>query len=551
MSQKDTKIDLNFVHMLAPFLNDIQQKMEYNKLIAEHVDRMHWLGQDKHNVDCNKKYSAYKKLADNSDYGYIYEKANKVARCCSNMWFNTYEEQGIKVLNGISRCSFILCHNCITNKKLTRLFKYAPVLDKAADDYDLYHAVFTLPNCRDFELTDFVANMHRAISSLIKLLIGENGIPRDEFKPYGIRAALRSSEITFDAKKRKNGKEFHPHLHVIFAFKKDLELASLEKIHIHDKYSYDSSDIKKLNIKRYFSEFELLLQKMWFLILNFKNYNKRNLQDISYLDKHGHTVEHGYSVTLDRVTKIYDETDLDENGNPKLIKNEYHEVFKYAVKGFDDNNNSISLSQLIAVYEALKGRRTMQGYGLWHKVSCDDTVDDSHHAARDIIEGYLNQQEEAVKTTDNINDVLKGVLLQDKYTRLNLKNIYNIENKDALDKFVLEQANSHGENLEELIERLKCGRALKTLQRAEVGFKRAYMQLKGNAPSDATLSAYLDTIKLDEQGNLAGGNKLQLPKKPKVKNAAKHKKQPVKKKPAKPLHHLGSDSGIDPDVLPF
>ena len=106
--------------------------------------------------------------------------------------------------------------------------------------------------------------------------------------------------------------DYHPHLHCLLILKKDL---GLHKYIIHPSYSYNHGIFSG----RKFSDFEILIQKIWWLLVNG---NKVQLDKID-------VVPEGYSCTLD----------LTED-------KEWHEVFKYVTKLTKDGARVWSTSSL-------------------------------------------------------------------------------------------------------------------------------------------------------------------------------------------------------------
>ncbi len=112
-------------------------------------------------------------------------------------------------------------------------------------------------------------------------------------------------------------------------FRKDLDLSGK----LINSYSYDEG-----RLVRQFCELEVLLQKVWYLLMNDIKVTERAIDELA----------EGYSVIVD-----------DSGGN-------YHEAFKYACKGaFDEKKGAFIYNELTfrALQQALNSRRMIQGYG--------------------------------------------------------------------------------------------------------------------------------------------------------------------------------------------
>jgi hypothetical protein len=241
---------------------------------------------------------------------------------------------------------------------------------------------------------------------LIRYFSGNLKIAGVDFSQYGFIGAVRSLEVTYNLQLPKT-KEYHPHLHCIFALKKNL---NLEK-DIVNKFSYSGKSFRSA-----FSNFEVLLQKIWYLLLTKQRVNLSAINSIP----------DGYSVKIDKCI----ETDTGVSG--------YYEVFKYAMKCFNtkvDNSQSVFLqyNQFKTLYLALYKCRTIQGYGKLHNIKSDENVDlkSAHALYYDFLKS-LN--ETPVKTSNGLFEVLdkepdeNGKL----YRYITGKNVINMLNSGEL-----------------------------------------------------------------------------------------------------------------------
>lgn len=278
-------------------------------------------------------------------------------RLCSKFWtIDYYRLQAVKDLKRVNLCHDKFCDACQNALAIQRDQKYAPVLDALFDKYNMYHVVFTVPNCTADLLQDTLDKMYMNIGYLVRILKGDAKIKGLSFEPYGFVGAIRSLEIT----RNSDTSEFHPHFHCIFLFNRGSKRLWRGK-HILNSFSFDNrdSDYKK---QRYFSEFEILLQKIWYLRINGV---KVTLGAIN-------TLREGYSCIVEPCTK-----------------QKYKEVFKYATKGLMKSEKDDPFGNfydwLFLMY-ALHGRRIIQTYGVLRclkfeeKISLDAKVDEEYFA---------------------------------------------------------------------------------------------------------------------------------------------------------------------------
>lgn len=223
-------------------------------------------------------------------------------------------------------------------------------------------SILTVPNCKREKLLGCLDNMSKQFGYLYRVLKGDAKIRSYDFSYLGCVGAVRAFEIT------KNYEEntLHPHLHCILILKKGLHLDANRRY--VNTYSFDSEHVKRKHRKKkpgeplyYFSDLEILLQKIWRLRIDGIRVNRTNIESLPI----------GYSVMLQSA-----------EGN-------YKEVFKYATKGLfkkEKHEEDLEEFELVAVkldrqldfnflYEALKGRRVVQGYGILQKFKFEDEVE--------------------------------------------------------------------------------------------------------------------------------------------------------------------------------
>ena len=312
-------------------------------------------------------------------YNQLYEetgsaehRAESVKNCFKWWDIDYYRLQKVKDILRVNLCRDKFCPNCQNLISKRRYLKYKPELDKLLNEYSLWHVVFTVPNCTAISLKGTIKTMYAKFVYVVQYLQGKRKVKGLDFVRYGFKGAIRSLEITMKAK-NKNEYEFHPHFHCIFALKKGFRE---ERKYIND-YSFDGR--KK---SRYFTDFEILLQKSWYLFYNGEKLTKQRFDEI----------KQGYSVIADRV-----------NGN-------YKEIFKYAVKGlYDPRTGSFEYPYEIfkALYPVLHKRKIIQGYGILNKMKFDESDEDEFDELYNEIITELKKIEEPIFQAMRLQELLQ------------------------------------------------------------------------------------------------------------------------------------------------
>lgn len=276
----------------------------------------------------------YENLFIETDFETFLNKSKSVDSCCK--WWDTYfyKMQNVKDIKRVNLCRDKFCFNCQSMLASKRQSKFGPILDSFRKDYDVYHMVVTVRNCDREELLPLLNRMYKKFPFFMRYFKGAAKVKGMDFRQYGYAGAVRGLEIT----QNQETKQYHPHFHCMVLFKKGLQL---EK-RIINSYSYD-----KGVLVRKFSDLEVLLQKLWFLLMHDVKVTKKALEDL----------KEGYSVKCD-----------DSKGN-------YHECFKYACKGAFDSDKGAFIykeHEFRALQHALNGRRMIQGYGLLYNFDDQD-----------------------------------------------------------------------------------------------------------------------------------------------------------------------------------
>lgn len=310
-------------------LEDVIRNLNYNKTI---IDYYEFFSQNSGGITFNMK---------------TLEGNTKRLRSCNRLWsIDKYEEQKIKDFVGTNLCRDKFCANCKKVRQAARMAKYIPVLETYKDR--LFHLTLTLPNVPGEDLIYTYKKMANAFRKLIGYLEGRKKIKEIDFSSWGYEGAVRSLEVTF------KGDSYHPHFHVGLVLNPNI----LSKKHITNTFSYDyKTGIAEL--KRLFSKEEILIQKVWYLLINDKKVNKANIEGIKAIRKelNEKNIESiGYSCTID-----------------KFKEQDFAELFKYMTKEKDENGDLLTYENFVALYFGLYRVKQIQGYGCLYSVT--DEID--------------------------------------------------------------------------------------------------------------------------------------------------------------------------------
>ena len=329
-------------------------------------------------------------------------RSNSIRSCCQLWDIDYYQFQGVKDVQRTNLCKNKFCENCGNASAKKREEKFTPLLDYVRKFYDVYHVVFTVPNCKRDVLNATLDRMYYEFSYIIRLFRGNAKIKGYDFTKYGFWGAVRALEIT------KNVEEntFHPHFHCLFVFNKGLKLDKTNKTFLN-QYSFSNADIEKARDgKPYvFSEFEILLQKIWRLRFDNVRVNKDSIEKLGT----------GYSVVVSNSL------------------GRYHQVFKYATKGVFAGNKSLSgYFDFVALDKSLDKRKIIQGYGNLNRFKFDVNFAFTEEAdeAYDNVISELKEIENPIKVFEFLKDMDFYIQNGVKYiSRSSVKNFLNEKRK--------------------------------------------------------------------------------------------------------------------------
>lgn len=288
-------------------ISKIVKNIQYNDVILQYYTRFY----------AENEKNPFKKT--------IYNKIDNMKNCNKLFRLDVYEKNKIKDFISTNLCRDKFCNNCKKVKQSARMAKYMPELEKFKKN--TYHLTLTQPNVSGEDLKDTIKLMSKSFSTLNMYLKGSKQIQGINFSRFGYIGGVRSLEVTF------NNNSYHPHYHVLLILKK----FKMSKKEIVNTYSYSRNILKNK-----FSNEEILIQKLWFLLMNKKRLSKKNIDDLDI----------GYSCKMD-----------------KLGENDYNEIFKYMTKSENEDGNILNYENFKYLYESLFNIKQIQGYGVLYNIT--------------------------------------------------------------------------------------------------------------------------------------------------------------------------------------
>ena len=236
--------------------------------------------------------------------------------------------------------------------------------------YDLYHLVFTIKNVPGEKLKSTIEKMQDSFKKIVRYFQCFAKIKGIDFEQYGFVGAIRSFEIVI------NPSDYHPHIHCLFMLKKGLDLPQTNI----NKFSFSYGVLV-----RKFSDLEILLQKIFYLLMNGKKVIQENID----------TVKLGCSVTMDCV-----EGDT------------WHEVFKYATKMSKEGSAVCTYDQFVLLDDILHKFKMLQCYGIFYddkkgKTADDEPIDPTAEILFEKVLILLNRKE---KPEYDVSMALKNIV---------------------------------------------------------------------------------------------------------------------------------------------
>lgn len=351
--------DLEKLKISKEHLKKVDKNLKYNSLVGSYYERL--IDEQTVKIEKNKFDKKLERLMD-----------------CNRFWnIDRYDIQRVKDFIRTNLCRDKFCNNCKKVKQAERMARFMPEIEKYKH-FNMSQLVLTVPNCSGEELHETIKNMFKAFARLIEYFKGKKNIRGLDFSWLGYQGAIRSLEVTYK-------QDYHPHLHVLLIH----EGSDREK-HIVNKYSYDKFGNKET---RRFSDFEVTIQKIWYLLIN------KTKVTVKALD----ALEDGYSCMMD-----------------KFQEDDFLELFKYMTKsdGLEDGK-IMTYQNFKDLYYGLHSVRQIQGYGCLFRIKDEDIADLADEKYKEIID-ELKKIEDPVNASETVQDLLAD----SEYLLISRKQIY-------------------------------------------------------------------------------------------------------------------------------
>lgn len=362
------RLDFKEIEVEKYYVNQIITNIKYNEdVIIKYYEQLQdefteYERDDLHFIDEDEEiYIKRYKILQSMN---LDNKINSVKNCNSWWLMDHYPLQRIKDFKKTNLCKDKFCNNCKKVKQSARLSKFMPLIDQYKESNHLYHITLTVPNCNGEDLSNTIKTMFESFRRLVRYLSLDKNIKGLDFELYGYIGAIRSLEVTF------KGDSYHPHLHCIFAFNNSL---------INNRYIENIFSYSKKNGYRKFTDFEVLVQKIWYLLNNKIKVTKSSINELDL----------GYSCTIDSI----DESSV-------------HEVFKYMTKSTDEDKNILTYENFKALYFSLHRVRQIQGYGCFYNVKDDDSIINEVDDLYDVYINILKTKEDPIEVSQTPQDLL-------------------------------------------------------------------------------------------------------------------------------------------------
>jgi len=180
-----------------------------------------------------------------------------------------------------------------------------------------------------------------------------------------------------------------------------------------NRYSYDKYGRKPV---RAFSDFEIMIQKLWYLLITdtieFENKSKEdNTRRKKITKKRLDDLEIGYSCMID-----------------EFADGDFHELFKYMTKSDGIDNKEDGESSIMTylnfktLFYSLHRVRQIQGYGVFFNISDDDSFMDEVAEEYERIINALREKEKP----ESASETVQALLEDNEYTIISKKQLYKI-----------------------------------------------------------------------------------------------------------------------------
>lgn len=286
---------------------------------------------------------------------------------CNQFWYlDVYHKQKIKDFKSTNLCGDKFCSNCKKVKQASRMGKFIPLIEPYREQ--LYQMVLTVPNVQGNALDGMIKEMFESYYRLNRIIKGEKKIRGIDFVKYGYQGSIRSLEITY----REDS--YHPHIHALIALK--------GKIGVKNNENVFSQDFLGRRSKRLFSDLEILIQKIWKLLITGVKVTKFNIDNLDI----------GFSCMMD-----------------KSKDDDFQEIFKYMCKGEAEDHSIMTYENFLVLYKVLFKVRQIQGYGVFYNI--DDDTEDFKKQVDEVYDKFidnLKQKESPVGTLERPSELIKN-----------------------------------------------------------------------------------------------------------------------------------------------
>jgi hypothetical protein len=355
-----------------------KKKTDYDKLIndLDRSTRKHMQDLYDRTLDNKLIPRYYEKYAREIQDPTLFNKADNVRNCFKYIVNDTYEDQRVKAIKKTVLChDYKYCANCQKIIQEARIMKYMPLIRKHAKD--CYHLTITQPSCSAENLKKDIEKMSACFKHLTEILRCRTKVRDVDFNQYGYKGCIRSLETTY----KSNPKDiecYHAHFHCCMNFHLNDKTVLEYKQH-RNKYSYDKNKPDEITL---FSDLEILIQRVWYLLWNDMEITKKNIESIKT----------GYSCKMTR------------------FKNkDAREIFKYMTKVTDEKNKLMKYDHFKTLYNAMYRKKQLQAYGCFNQK--DITENDIKTAADNLYQeliASLDEKESPTQQVDRTKDLLKS-----------------------------------------------------------------------------------------------------------------------------------------------
>lgn len=285
-------------------------------------------------------------------------------RGCNKFWVTeTYEASKVKILLETFLCKDKFCCNCNQVRKLLLQERFLPCLEPYKDS--LYHMVLTVPDCKGTDLRETIKRMSRCFKTLVTYLNGNKKVRGVDLLKYGYEGCIRSLEVTYKKE------VYHPHFHAAVL------LGNCDGVTVKNTANRFSGSVNRM-----FSEFELLIQRMWWLLMNGVRLTSDNIL--------------GENASLGRYSCIVD----------KFQPDDYKKLFGYMTKVYSEDSEPMSYENFKTLYYALERIRQIQGYGLFYNAKNMEMKGMNDREIK-ALENYLLYEESPVNAYEPLNRLAK------------------------------------------------------------------------------------------------------------------------------------------------